>query len=127
MAHRLKFIILTRFVLLRLQSRDAVLTRADIELEFFAFDLELSCPLLERLERSGIGRQLSFKVFSLLRKRLNLELNLPDLLIPVLQDQIREIFRDAVDGGGPGTACTRERYRRRRTASIVGDSVQFHR
>ncbi len=87
MAHGLELVVLARLVLLRLQARDAALPRADIELQFFAIDLELFRALLERFEADGGGDELRFKILALLRQYPDLGLDMTDTLIAILQNE----------------------------------------
>jgi hypothetical protein len=87
MAHRLKLVVLARLVLLRLQPGNAALTRPDVEFQLLAIHLQLARPLFQRFEAGGGGSKLRFEILSLLRQRPYLEPNLPDFLVPILQNQ----------------------------------------
>jgi hypothetical protein len=93
---RLKFIILARLVLLRAQPRDRITAGPNIQLKFLAIDLHLPCALFEPFKRSHRARELRLKALSLQWNGSYFVLDLPDLLLSVLQDQ--QLFQLQVHG-----------------------------
>ena len=93
MTDRPKLIILPGLILLRLEPRDAFGARAHIEFESFALNFNLTRFLFQRLNaRCGCG-QLRLKMSAFQRQRSNLSLDLPDLLLSILEDEQLFQFR----------------------------------
>jgi hypothetical protein len=92
-ANRLKLIILPGLILLRFQPRDAFGTCAHIEFQSFALNFDLTPFLFQRFNaRRGCG-QLRFKMSAFQRQRLNLSLDLLDLLLSILENEQLFQFR----------------------------------
>jgi len=68
-AYRLEFVVLARFILLRLQSRNGVGACPDIEFQLLALHFHLSGFLFQRFQSSRAAGKLSFERFLLLRDR----------------------------------------------------------
>src|SRR5438477_639026 len=62
--HRLELVVLAGLILLGLEARDALVARADVELQLFAVDFHLPGFLLSRLEAGSAFGQLRFKMLS---------------------------------------------------------------
>jgi hypothetical protein len=93
MANRPKLIILPRLILLRLEARDAFVTCAHVEFQSFALNFDLTPFLFQRFNvRRGCG-QLQFKMGAFQRQRFNLSLDLPDLLLSILENEQLFQFR----------------------------------
>ena len=84
MDDRLKFVVLTRLKLLRLQPGNAFRARADVQLQLLAIDLDLSRLLAQRFDVRRAGRHLAFQILALERHRGDLGFDLSDLLLPIL-------------------------------------------
>ena len=85
--HRLELVVLARLILLCLQAVDAFGSRSDVELEFFALDLDLLRFMFDRIAAGRTFRKLQFEMFALQRQIFYLILDLPDLLLSILKDE----------------------------------------
>ena len=68
-AHRLEFVVLAGFVLLRFKSRNGVGACADIEFQLLALHFHLSGFLFQRFQSRRAAGKLSFERSPLLRDR----------------------------------------------------------
>ena len=87
MADGLEFVVLARLVLLGAQSRDALLARANIELEVLAINLNFPAALFQCFNRGYAGRELRLEVFALQRQSFYFVVDLPDFLLSILQNE----------------------------------------
>jgi hypothetical protein len=77
--------------LLSFEARDALGARADVELKFFAINLDQPGFLLQSLQAGSAFCELRFEMLSLQRQISYLVLDLLDLLLSILKDE--ELFQ----------------------------------
>ena len=93
MANRPKLLILPGLILLRLETRDAFGTCAHVEFQPFALHFDLTPLLFQRFNaRCGCG-QLRLKINAFHWQGFNLSLDMPDLLLSILENEQLFQFR----------------------------------
>ena len=93
MADRLKLIILPGLILLRFEARDAFGTCAHVEFQSFALNFDLTPFLFQRFNARRGCVQLRFRMSTFQRQRFNLSLDVPDLLLSILENEQLFQFR----------------------------------
>ncbi|KAF5408779.1 MAG: hypothetical protein Udaeo2_10340 [Candidatus Udaeobacter sp.] len=93
MAHRLKFVVLARLILLGLETRDGLRARSHVELKPLPVHFDLARLLFQCINCTCACCQLRFKTRPPQRHGLYLGLDLPDLLLSILKDKKLFQFR----------------------------------
>jgi hypothetical protein len=96
MAHGLELVVLARLILLRLETVNAFVSRADVELQLLAIYLHLARSLFDRVEAGDAFRELRLEMLPLQRQIFYFVLNLPDLQLSILKDE--ELFQFGTHG-----------------------------